>query len=43
VPRDQCKSKEVDAEARPGHAEPNKDSAEARGTASSTERAVGVT
>ena len=43
VPRDQRRGREVDAEARAGYAEPNRDNTEARGPASSTQMASGVT
>jgi len=43
VPRDQRRSRAREVAARAGHAEPNRDSVEARGTASSTQRAAGLT
>ena len=43
VPRDQPRGKEVDAEARAGHAEPNKDNTEVKGPAPSMQRAARVT
>ena len=43
MPRDQRRSGEREAASKAGHVEHNRDNAEARGTASSMQREVGVT
>jgi len=43
VLRDQCRGRERDAAARAGHPEPSRDNVEAKGPASSMQRAARVT
>ena len=43
VPRYQCRGKELEAAVRAGHTDPSRDSTEAKGPASSMQKAAGVT